>query len=46
FHLEHTQMRPVEESFRTLACTFAFISGIAQRWAVSEASRPYRPPSP
>ncbi|MCU1281824.1 MAG: uncharacterized protein JWM53_5370 [bacterium] len=40
FHLEHTQMRPVEESFRTLACTFAFISGIAQRWAIARPRKP------
>ena len=35
FHLEHAQMRPVEELFRTLACTFAFVSGLAQRWAIT-----------
>jgi hypothetical protein len=35
FHLERVQFRPVEELFRTLACTFAFISGIAQRWAIA-----------
>lgn len=39
FHLEHAHLRPVEEFFRTLACTFAFVSGIAQRWAIARPRR-------
>ena len=35
FHLEHAHTRPYEELFRTLACTLAFVSGIAQRWAIA-----------
>lgn len=34
-HLEHGRLRPVEELFRSLACTMAMISGVAQRWAIS-----------
>lgn len=35
FHLPRTQMRPFEELGRTWACTFACISGVAQRWAIA-----------
>lgn len=38
-HLQHAELRPVEELFRTLACTFALTSGVAQRMAIA-ASRP------
>ena len=41
FHLEHAHTRPFEELFRTLACTLAFVSGIAQRWAIAP-TRPSR----
>jgi hypothetical protein len=32
----HVETRPFEELFRTWACTLAFVSGIAQRWAISK----------
>jgi hypothetical protein len=39
FHLEHAHTRPAEELFRTLACTLACVSGIAQRWAIARGKR-------